>query len=141
MRSTTARRRSGFGQHRVQRRHDRHGEARQQHEDASAGFATENSEFVLQTNVVETAGVQEVGGAHVVFDVAVFDLQRDRRRIVIGLTVIGHRHDAGLEMATRAPECNRYTVVKAIAPTDICNVTGKGHGGQGNRVKRFVTNC
>src|SRR5258708_10904377 len=64
----------------------------------SAGFATENSEFVLQTNGVETAGVQEVRGAHVVFDVAVLDLQRDRSGIVIGLTVIGHRHDAGLEI-------------------------------------------
>ena len=52
-----------LGQHGVERRHDRHGEARQQLEDVAAGFAAENSEFVLQANDVEPAGVQEVCGA------------------------------------------------------------------------------
>ena len=91
-------RRRRLGQHGVQRRHHRHGEARQQHEDVGTGLAAENSEFVLQTNDVEPAGVQEVGRAHIVFDIVVLDLQGDRGGIVIGLTVVGHRHNAGLEV-------------------------------------------
>ena len=88
--------RGRLGQHRVQRRHDRHGEPRQQLEDVGAGFAAENSEFVLQADGVEPAGVQEIRGARVLFDIVVLDLQGDRSGIIIGLTVIGHRHDAGL---------------------------------------------
>ena len=45
-----------------------------------AGFATENSEFVLQAHDVEPAGIQEIRCTHVVFDVAILDLQSDRRR-------------------------------------------------------------
>ena len=95
-------RRRRIGQHGVERRHDRHGQARQQHEDVGAGFAAENSEFVLQAHDVEPAGIQEVCRAHVVFDIVVLDLQSDRRRIVVGLTMIGHRHDAGLEVRARS---------------------------------------
>ena len=72
--------RGRLGQHRVQRRDDRHGEARKQLKNVAAGFAAENSEFVLQGNDVEPAGVQERGGAHIVFDGVVLDLQGDRRR-------------------------------------------------------------
>ncbi len=87
-----------LGQHRMEGRHHRHGEARQQHEDVDAGFATENSEFVLQAHGVEPAGVQEVRCAYVFFDIVVFDLENHRRRIIVGLTAIGHRHDAGLQV-------------------------------------------
>ena len=90
--------RSGLGQHRVQRRHHWHGETRHQFEDVGAPLATENSEFVLQAHGVEPAGVEEIRRARVLVDVVVFDLQGDRRRIIIGLTVIGHRHDAGLQV-------------------------------------------
>ena len=48
-----------LGQHRVQCRDDRHGQARQQFENVGAGFAAENAEFVLQADDVEPAGVQE----------------------------------------------------------------------------------
>ena len=87
-----------LGQHRVQRRDDRHAEARKQLENVGAGFAAENSEFVLQTNDVEPAGVQEGRGAHIVFDGVILDLQGDRTGIVIGLTVVVHRDDAGLQV-------------------------------------------
>ena len=90
--------RSGLGQHRVQRRHHRHGETRQQFEDVGAGLATENSEFVLQAHGVEPAGVEEIRRARVLVDIVVLDLQGDRRGIIIGLTVIGHRHDASLQV-------------------------------------------
>ena len=63
----------------------------------SPGFAAENSEFVLQTDDVEPPGVEERPGADILLDVAVLDLQYDRGRIVIGLIVVGHRHDAGLQ--------------------------------------------
>ena len=82
----------------MERRHHRHAEARQQYEDVGAGFATENSEFVLQAHGVEPAGIQEVCCTQVFFDIVVFDLKSDRRRIIVGLTMIGHRHDAGLQV-------------------------------------------
>src|SRR5258708_38345343 len=66
-----------------------------------AGFATENSEFVLQADGVEPAGVQEVCCAQVFLDIVVLDLKSDRRRIIIGLTMIGHRHDAGFQVRAR----------------------------------------
>ena len=91
-------RRRRIGQHGMERRHHRHRETRQQHEDVGAGFAAENSEFVLQAHGVEPAGVQEIRRTHVLFDIVVLDLETDRRRIIIGLTVIGHRHDAGLRI-------------------------------------------
>ena len=84
-------------QHGVERRHDRHGEARQQFEDVAAGFATENSEFVLQAYGVEPAGIQEVCCTDVFFDLVVLDMKSDRLGIIIGLAMIGHRHDAGLD--------------------------------------------
>ena len=84
-------------QHRVQRRHDRHGEARQQLEDVDAGFAAKNSELVLQAGDVEVAGVQKVCCTNIVLDHVILDLEGDRSGIVIGLTVVGHRHDAGLK--------------------------------------------
>ena len=64
----------------------------------STGFATENSEFVLQTDDVEPAGVEERRGANIFCDAAILDLQCDRGRIVIGLIVVGHRHDASLQI-------------------------------------------
>ena len=87
-----------LGQHRVQRRDDRHAEARKQLENVSAGFAAENAEFVLQANDVEPAGVQEGRGAHIVFDRVILDLQGDRRGIVVGLPWSCHRDDAGLQI-------------------------------------------
>ena len=90
--------RSRFGQHRVQCRHDRHGKARQQLDDVDAGFPAENSEFVLKADCVEPAGIQEVCRTDIVFTATIPDLQGDRRRIVVGLTVIGHGHDAGLQV-------------------------------------------
>ena len=64
-----------LGQHRMQRRHDRHGQARQQHQDVLAGFAAENAELVLQRDDVEAAGVQEVRGTQIFFELVVLDLQ------------------------------------------------------------------
>ena len=60
---TRALRRRRLGEHGVQRRDDRHGQARQQRHDVAAGLAAENAEFVLQGDDVEPAGVQELGGA------------------------------------------------------------------------------
>ena len=90
--------RARAGQHRVQCRDDRHGQACQQFEDVGAGIAAENPEFVLQADDVEPAGVQRSRGAHILFDAVFPDLQHDRCRIVIGLVVVGHRHDAGLRV-------------------------------------------
>jgi hypothetical protein len=82
----------------VQRRDDRHGQARQQFQDMSPGVAAENSEFVLQADDIEPPGVEKRCGADILLDAAVLDLQCDRSRIVISLIVVGHRHDAGLQV-------------------------------------------
>jgi len=63
-----------------------------------AGFATENSELVLQAYGVEADGIQEVCCTQVFLDIAFLDLKGDRRRLIVGLTMIGHRHDAGLQV-------------------------------------------
>ena len=91
-------RRRRIGQYGMERRHHRHGETRQQRENVGAGFAAENSELMLQAHGVEPAGIQEIRRTHVLFDIVVLDLETDRRRIIVGLTVIGHRHDAGLRI-------------------------------------------
>src|SRR3984957_7607806 len=67
-----------------------------------ARFTTENSEFVLETNRVEAAGVQEIGGARIRVNIVGLDLQSDRRRIIVNLTMIGHGHDAGLKRGVRS---------------------------------------
>src|SRR3984893_208536 len=92
----------------MERRHHRHGEARQQHKDVRTHFATENSEFVLQTNRVEAAGIQEICGACVRVNIVGLDLQSDRRRIIVNLTMVGHGNDACLKSGVRG----RYGLLK-----------------------------
>jgi hypothetical protein len=82
----------------VQRRHDRHGEARQELKDVGAGFTAKNSELVLQGSDIETIGVQKVCCSNVVLDRIILDLEGDRSGIVIGLTVVSHRHDTSLQI-------------------------------------------
>ena len=85
----------------MQRRDDRHGQARQQRHDVLAGLAAENAEFVLQRHDLEPAAVQEIGRPNIVFDTSVVDLKADGGRIVIDLTMIGHGDDGGFEIRTR----------------------------------------
>ena len=61
-----------------------------------ASLTAKNSELVLQTDNIEPAGIQEGRSADIVFDDVILDLKDDRTGIVIGLTVIVHRDDAGL---------------------------------------------
>ena len=61
----------------------------------SAGFAAEDSEFVLQADDVVPARVQEGGSTHIVSNGVILDLQRDRTGIVVGLSVVVHCDDAG----------------------------------------------
>ncbi len=90
-----------LGQHGVERGHHGHGETQQQHEDVGAGVAAENSELVLQAYGIEPASIEKVRSAQIVFEVVVPDLQSDRGGVIVSLTVIGHRHDAGLRFRTR----------------------------------------
>src|ERR1700689_2498442 len=71
--------RGRLGQHGMERGHHRHGEAGQQDENVGTGCAAKNSEFVLQADRVEAAGIQEIGGARIGVDIVGFDLQSDRR--------------------------------------------------------------
>ena len=64
-----------LGQNGVQRRDDRHGQPRQQRHDVAARFAAENAEFMLQADDFELAGIEEVGRAHVVFDLVIVDVE------------------------------------------------------------------
>ena len=85
-----------FGQNRMQCRDDRHGEPRQQHHDAFAGLASENTEFVLQRHGLELAAVQEIRGRNIVFEASIVDLETDGGRIIVDLTMIGHGDDGRL---------------------------------------------
>ena len=63
-----------------------------------SGITAENSEFVLQANDVEPAGIEKRSGADIFLDAVVLDLQCDGSGIVIALPVVGHGHDAGLQV-------------------------------------------
>ena len=82
----------------MQRRDDRHFEARQQFDDVAAGLAAENPVFVLKANNVETRAVQEFGGLDIIADRFVVNFEAHGRRIVIGAVGIRHGDDAGLQI-------------------------------------------
>ena len=82
----------------MERRDDRHGQPREQRHDVVAGFTAENTEFMLEGNDFELAGVQEVGRTHVIFYFVIVDLKANRGWIVVGMTRVGHRHDTGLDL-------------------------------------------
>jgi hypothetical protein len=103
-------------------------------EDVGAGIAAENSEFVLQANDLKSTSVQGSCGASIFLTVVVPDLQDDGRRIVIGLIVVGHRHDAGLQIWSRIRDralqigrerCNPAAARQRIA--DQRNPAGRRH--------------
>ena len=64
----------------------------------SAGFTAEDSEFMLQANDVEPAGVQEGRGTDIVFNGVILDLQGDGSGIVVGLSVVVHCDNADLQV-------------------------------------------
>ena len=124
-----------LGKHRMQRRDDRHGQPRKQRHDVAAGFTAENAEFVLEGNGVEPARVQEVGRAHVIVYPFIPDLMADGGRVVVGVTVVGHRHDASFHV--RVGRCNRLLQIgregcdSAAARQRIpyeCDTAELGHG-------------
>ena len=71
----------------------------------AAGLAAEDAEFMLHADDLELAGIQEVRRPGVLFQALVVDVQANRRRILVGLPMVGHRHDAGLHArpTTRRP--------------------------------------
>ncbi len=85
----------------MQRRDDGHGQPREQRHDVVAGLAAENAEFMLQANDFELPGIEGVRGARVLLQFVVVDLEADRGRIIVSMTVIGHRHDGGFHACTR----------------------------------------
>ena len=64
----------------------------------TTGFTAKNTEFMLQANNLKPAVVQERRRANVILGAIVVDLKTDRGRIVIGLTVIGHRDNGGFQI-------------------------------------------
>ena len=63
-----------------------------------AGFTAENSEFMLQADDVEAAGVQERCGMDIVFNGVVLDLQRHRGGVIVGLSVVVHGNNADFKI-------------------------------------------
>ena len=103
-------RRRRLGQNGVKRRDDRHGQPREQRHDVAAGLAAENAEFMLQADDVELTGIQEVGRTHIVFELVIVDLKPNDGWIVVGVTMIGHRHDRCLHLrrlTLRPPAADR----------------------------------
>lgn len=89
-----------LGQDRVQRGDDRHGQPREQRHDVAAGLTAEDAEFMLQRDV-ELAGIEGIGRPDVDFDPVVGDLEANGGRIIVGVAVVGHRHDAGVRRRIR----------------------------------------
>lgn len=58
-----------------------------------AGFTPENAEFMLEGNDIELACIQDVGRMHVLFYPVVVDLKANDGWIVVGVAMVGHRHD------------------------------------------------
>ncbi len=79
-------------------RDDWHVQPRKQRHDVIAGLAAEDPEFMLQANDVELPLVEEIGGAHVILQFFIIDLQANDGRIVVGVAVVGHRHDGGVHV-------------------------------------------
>ena len=71
----------------------------------ATGVTAENPKFMLKGNGVEPACVQEAGRANVILYLFIPDLMADGGRIVVGVTIVGHRHDTCLY--ARARRCNR----------------------------------
>ena len=97
-----------------------------------AGFATENSEFVLQTDRVEAAGVQEICCACVRVNIVGLDLKSDRRRIIVNLTMIGHGNDACLKSGVRG----RYGLLKVSCESGYPAAAGQRITDEGDTADR-----
>ena len=85
----------------VERRHDRHRQARQEPGKVRPGLAAEDAELVLQRHHVETAVIQEVGSAGIVLKPIVADLKTDGAWIVVAVTIVIHRDDGGFQIRFR----------------------------------------
>jgi hypothetical protein len=86
---------------RMERRHDRHAQLAQQRQHVAAALAAEDPVLVLHARDVDRVDVQEVRRPAVRGDVAVRDLEADRRRI--GVTPVAVVH--GEREAVERREC------------------------------------
>ena len=88
-----------LGKDRMQRRDDRHGQPGKQRHDVAASFTAENPKFMLEGNGVEPACVQEARRTNVILYPFIPDLIADGGRIVVGVTIVGHRHYASFHVS------------------------------------------
>ncbi len=72
------------GKHRMQRRHDRHVQPRQQRQDVRTGVAAKDAELVLQRYDIEVARIEDVSGVRVVLQLLVIDLDSHDWWILVG---------------------------------------------------------
>ena len=63
--------------------------------------AAEDAKFMLQRDGLEPAGIQERRGPCIIFEFVILDLKANIRWVIIGMTFVGHRHDAGVHIWTR----------------------------------------
>jgi hypothetical protein len=87
-----------FGKYRMECRHDRHFEARQELDNITPGLTAENAVFVLKAHDVETRIVQKLGSLNILSNRFVVDLEAHSWRVVIGATGVRHGDDAGLQI-------------------------------------------
>jgi hypothetical protein len=60
---------------------------------------------MLETDGVELRCIQETGRADVIIDTIVVDLKANGGWIIVGVAMVCHRHDAGLQVRRRG--CDR----------------------------------
>ena len=97
--------RGWIGQHGMQRRYHRYAQAAEQSEAMTTRFATEDTEFMLERDEVYVAGIQELGGLDIVFDVFLVDLESRDRRLIVFLSWLVHGDDPGVEIGTSKGHC------------------------------------
>ena len=87
-----------LGEDRVKRRDDRHGQARQQRRTWPPASPPKMPNSCWRETASNWPALRTCGSAHVVSYFFVVDFNADDGRILVGATVVSHRHDACLHI-------------------------------------------
>ena len=93
--------RSRFTQDSVKRGDNRHSQFAQKRQNVTAGGPAENAEFVLQTDDVHVADVEEVRGAQIGRQVLLLNLEVNYFRILVAAFDVVHGHRETLALGMR----------------------------------------
>src|ERR1017187_124748 len=121
----------GIAQKGMQRRNNRHSKFAEKRKDVTAGGPAVNAEFVLQTDHVYVADVEEVSGAQVGRQVLLLNFEANHFRILVAARDVVDRHCQALALGMRAcyggkqigREGSNSTLARQVVPdkSDLAN--------------------